>query len=239
MNTQTAAIKLKANLFTLTILQVFDDNMDCIANELQAQIASAPKFFKHTPVILDFSDKSLSATALRNFIKYLRTHDILPIGVISDHIPLQGYALKYGLAIFPKNRTSTQEKIKNPDPISPQPLKPPTTQSSTSFAKIIVNPVRSGQQIYAKNTDLIILNSVSHGAEVMADGNIHIYGALYGRALAGVNGNTQARIFCQKLNAELISIAGLYQLSDDFNLKKSTENLQVYLNDQKLHIETL
>jgi septum site-determining protein MinC len=238
MNTQTAAIKLKANLFTLTILQVFDDNMECIANELQAQIASAPNFFKHTPVILDFSDKILSATALRNFIKYLRTHHILPIGIISDHIPLQGYALKNGLAIFPKNRTSVQEKPASSQPTSQAPIKQASVVNPT-FAKIIVNPVRSGQQIYAKNTDLIILNSVSHGAEVMADGNIHIYGALYGRALAGVNGNTQARIFCQKLNAELISIAGLYQLSDDFNLKKSTENLQVYLSDQKLHIETL
>ena len=88
-------------------------------------------------------------------------------------------------------------------------------------------------------TDLIVLNSVSPGAEVIADGNIHIYGALHGRALAGVNGNSSARIFCHKLDAELVSIAGLYQLSDDFAQYKETDGIQVFLDNEKLCIKKL
>ena len=81
--------------------------------------------------------------------------------------------------------------------------------------KLITHPVRSGQQIYAAGGDLVVLSSVSPGAEVLADGNIHVYGTLRGRALAGVKGNRSARIFCQRLEAELISIAGHYKISED------------------------
>jgi septum site-determining protein MinC len=109
---------------------------------------------------------------------------------------------------------------------------------SSVKAKIISQPIRSGQQIYAKEGDLIILASVSPGAEVLADGNIHIYGALKGRALAGVSGNKEARIFCQKLEAELVSIAGHYWVNEDLSPLPSGQTIQIYLENDRLHIGT-
>ncbi|GAA3932373.1 septum site-determining protein MinC [Litoribacillus peritrichatus] len=106
-------------------------------------------------------------------------------------------------------------------------------------AKVISTPVRSGQQIYAKDTDLIILSQVGQGAEVIADGNIHIYGTLRGRAIAGASGNQQARIFCQSLQAELVSIAGIYKVSDDLPSDQLGQSCQVGLKENNLHIDTL
>ncbi|MAB25605.1 MAG: septum site-determining protein MinC [Pseudomonadales bacterium] len=81
--------------------------------------------------------------------------------------------------------------------------------------RLITEPVRSGQQVYARGGDLIVMAPVSAGAELLADGHIHVYGPLRGRALAGVQGNTEARIFCQNLEAELVSIAGQYKVAED------------------------
>ncbi|GLQ29786.1 septum site-determining protein MinC [Litoribrevibacter albus] len=109
----------------------------------------------------------------------------------------------------------------------------------TVKAKIVATPVRSGQQIYAKGSDLIVLAQVGQGAEVIADGNIHIYGTLRGRAIAGASGNSEARIFCQSLQAELISIAGVYQVSDDLPADRIGQSSQIELKENHLHIDTL
>lgn len=106
-------------------------------------------------------------------------------------------------------------------------------------AKIIRHPVRSGQQIYAKGGDLIILSSVSTGAEVLADGNIHIYGPLRGRALAGVLGNTDASIFCMRLEAELISIAGRYKVDEDVKRSFWQKPVRISLVGNQLQVDPL
>ena len=94
-----------------------------------------------------------------------------------------------------------------------KPEKPP--EPAIKPTKIITSPVRGGQTVYAEGCDLVVIASVSPGAELMADGNIHVYGPMRGRALAGHKGNTKARIFCQQLSAELVSIAGKYRVSED------------------------
>jgi len=104
---------------------------------------------------------------------------------------------------------------------------------------VIRDPVRSGQQIYAEKTDLIITASVGYGAEVLADGNIHIYGALRGRALAGISGDEGARIFCQSLEAELVSIAGLYQVSEDIDKAMIRKATQISLKSGYLVMDPL
>lgn len=106
--------------------------------------------------------------------------------------------------------------------------------------KMVYTPVRSGQQIYAKDGDLIVLAAVSPGAEILADGNIHVYGPLRGRALAGINGNTKARIFCQSLEAELVSIAGQYKISEDLQQQSGWRSgVQIALDDDKLAVKKL
>jgi septum site-determining protein MinC len=124
---------------------------------------------------------------------------------------------------------STQSSIKATQSVDQAP----------SRSKVIVNPVRSGQQVYAKGGDLIVLAAVSAGAEILADGNIHVYGTLRGRALAGVQGDTSARIFCNGLQAELISIAGHYKLQDSIDAPSHTLPVQVYLENDLLSITLL
>ncbi len=104
---------------------------------------------------------------------------------------------------------------------------------------MVHHPIRSGQQVYAADGDLIILASVSAGAEILADGNIHVYGALRGRALAGVKGNTSARIFCHNMAAELVSVAGQYKISEDIPGSALGKPCQVYLEDASLKFKEL
>ena len=96
--------------------------------------------------------------------------------------------------------------------LTPYPKPPEPTVKPT---RVITTPVRGGQQIYAQGGDLVVVSSVSPGAELLADGNIHVYGPMRGRALAGVKGDSKARIFCQQMSAELLSIAGHYKVSED------------------------
>lgn len=103
----------------------------------------------------------------------------------------------------------------------------------------INRPVRSGQQIYARDTDLIIMGSVGPGAEVIADNNIHVYGPLRGRALCGVSGNTETRIFCQSLEAELVSVAGNFRLLEEVPEELRGKPAQIWLDNDKLNIEPL
>jgi len=106
-------------------------------------------------------------------------------------------------------------------------------------AKVVNRPVRSGQQVYAEGSDLVVTASVSEGAELLADGNIHVYGTLRGRALAGVKGNTGARVFCQSLDAELISIAGQFIMHDTVKGECWKKPAQIYLEEETLRIEPL
>lgn len=129
-----------------------------------------------------------------------------------------------GSAPVLEDAIGTETPINSPDP----------TQT-----KVITSPVRSGQQIYAAGGDLIVLAPVSAGAELLADGNIHVYGALRGRALAGVKGNTEARVFCQSLEAELISIAGYFKLNEDLRDTHWKQSIQASLTDETLNIEPL
>ncbi|MBK3775121.1 septum site-determining protein MinC, partial [Azospirillum brasilense] len=117
------------------------------------------------------------------------------------------------------------------------PIPAPPPEPIYRPALLVTEPVRSGQQIYAEKTDLVITAPVSPGAEVVADGNIHVYGALRGRALAGVSGDTNARIFCHSLEAEVVSVAGLYRVSEDFGNDVLKKPVQIFLRDGYLHME--
>lgn len=127
------------------------------------------------------------------------------------------------------------EPEKSPLPEVPV-VEPPVLEAATL---VITEPVRSGQQIFAGRGDLVVVASVSPGAELIARGNIHVYGALRGRALAGVHGDSTARIFCEALDAELIAIAGLYKLSDAIDPSLRRRRVQAFLDDGALRVEPL
>ncbi len=233
------AFELKGSLFTFTVLRLLKTDLSAFRQQLDATVAKAPKFFHHTPIVVDLSkvsssDEPIDFTAL---LDELRAHSLIPMGVSKGNALQHAAALEAGLPQLPEGKETSPKS---------NPTKTPTSEERESYhtpsqnlpSKLITQPVRSGQQIYAKDADLIVLSSVSNGAELLADGHIHVYGTLRGRALAGVNGNTEARIFCQSLEAELVSIAGYYLLHEDANplLCKSAH---IFLNGESLVVESL
>ena len=226
--------ELKGSLFTLTVLHLFQLDRVAIERHLARKVEQAPSFFSNTPVVIDLEDlaeppNGLDKADFNGLYELLRGHGMAPVGIRNGSPELQAVARQAGLPMLPDSRSAgATRKTERPEPT---PVR----------SRIVNHPVRSGQQIYAPDGDLIVVGAVSAGAEVIADGNIHIYGALRGRALAGVKGDVETRIFCQSLEAELISIAGRYRISEQINLDLADRGkaMQIHLADDRLVIDHL
>lgn len=224
------ALKLKGSLFPLTVLQILETDSAKIAHQWQQLVRTQKSFFQNIPLILDLHLLAERAEQLDwdALLGLIRNDHIFPVGVRTTSERMRIKAIASGLAVFSEGK---DQEIAPVTPSSTNKTTPPAVKSST---KIVTVPVRSGQQIYAKDCDLVVLAPVSPGAELMADGHIHVYGVLRGRALAGMHGDTEARIFCRKLDAELVAIAGIYKVRDDLSAYlQQTETLQVFLNQQQ------
>ena len=133
-----------------------------------------------------------------------------------------------------------EKKLELPEPAPAAPAPPPVAAPGTRKTLVVERPIRTGQQVYAENADLIILGMVSEGAEVIADGHIHVYAPLRGRALAGADGDQDARIFVQTMQAELVSVAGIYRTFDqDLPAHLHQKAVQVYLQEGRLVVSAL
>jgi septum site-determining protein MinC len=213
--------------------------------ELAEQIRRSPRFFLNAPVVLDLREAS-EFTASADFTAAkdtLRRQTLTLVGV-QNALPAQVEAAAgAGLASFAPNSTHPRRaRAAEASPPAPAPALPPPTPSQpeppagAAKTRLVTQPVRSGTQIYAPGADLIVTAAVSPGAELIADGNIHVYGALRGRALAGATGDTQARIFCSRFEAELVSIAGRYLVSDQMPPSERGLPVQIALVDDRLTI---
>jgi septum site-determining protein MinC len=203
---------------------------------------------------------------LDRFCKLLRNMGLVAVGMQGGTPELQKSGVAAGLAIFPPSRgeavplkpligsgraaaqgtSEGREAMAVAAPAAepgaaaePEPVSSPVAEAAPSARStmMITEPVRSGRQIYAQGGDLVVVGPVSAGAELLADGSIHVYGALRGRALAGVSGDEGARIFCQVLEAELISISGLYRIAEDIAPEVQRRQVQIYLEGGRLRIE--
>ncbi|MBY0544437.1 MAG: septum site-determining protein MinC [Gammaproteobacteria bacterium] len=228
------AIQFKARMCSLTVLHVYSSNLEAIEAQINQLVRQAPKMFCSTPIVIDleFERQTETPIAFPALIKLLRKFQMVPAAITNGTPEQEQMALKAGLAILPVAKHAATETAAVSQGAAKSKAKAPNTKLANT--KVINQPVRSGQQIYAKDADLIILASVSHGAEIIADGNIHVYGALHGRAIAGASGDLNARIFCTKLDAELVSIAGIYSLSDDYVNKKFETPMQIFLENNHL-----
>ena len=247
----TAAIR--GRMVSLTVLELFDNDLKELSRQIREKAAQAPAFFRHAPLLLDFEnfDAEVDITWLENAFKLLIDNNFVPVGITGAHPSLEDAARNRGIAIWPSGGSVRHEAEPEPEPepepekAQPQTAQPEKPQKVTSTAtvhsvtKVLHQPVRSGQRVYAEGGDLIVLSSVSTGAEILADGHIHVYGTLRGRALAGVQGNESARIFCHDLQADLVAIAGYYVISDDLPLDKRNKAVQIFLNQEQLQIESL
>ncbi|MFO1370148.1 MAG: septum site-determining protein MinC [Marinagarivorans sp.] len=236
------SFQIKGGLFPMTLLEVKTDAIATIAEELTARVAESPAFFNNNPLVLGFEQlKGESHFDLHALVGLCRELGFIPAAIKGGTSELETLALSLGLATLPKGKAKGSTTLE----IDKQPAPAAKTRSADVIPapviippQVIDTPVRSGQQIYTKG-DLIILSSVSAGAEVLADGNIHIYGALRGRALAGVQGDESARIFCQSQEAELIAVAGQYVVDEDLRAQHWKSPIQALCANGKLVIAPL
>ncbi len=231
----TPAFELKGSLLTLIVLRLLELDNDKITAQFAEKVAIAPNLFQQAPVVIDLYSVREGSIDLPYLIDLLRTHHLIPVAVRGGNETHNALAITMGLGILSENKSG--ERARRPP--EPEPVIVPPPAPTFSPAKVITQPIRSGQQVVARSGDLIVLASVSHGAEILAQGHIHVYGALRGRALAGVNSNQEARIFCQFLDAELVSIAGNYQINEDLPEQVRGKPAQVYLEGEQLKIEPL
>jgi len=237
------ALEFKSTSFSVPVIALYSAELKQVELQLKEKIAQAPDFFKNTPLLIDLKscNSEDQAIDIPSLIKCLQRNNLCPIAISGGNDKQIKQALELHIPthnIRSANLNSSTHKlaVKNTEEILDTPS---NEEIAPPVENMLVNkPVRSGQRIYAKG-DLTILSHVSAGAEVMAEGNIHIYGALRGRALAGAQGNTDCRIFCLNLQAELISIAGHYKISEEFDKTEHSQPTQIFLQKQALIIKNL
>ncbi|CAL4323291.1 septum site-determining protein MinC [Buchnera aphidicola] len=240
---QKIPIELKGSNFTLLVLYLNSNNLDLINKLLYKKIQECPKFFKNAPIIVNVSN-------LKNEINWRKIQEI----IISHGFYIVGISgckdsyfkkiiIESGLPILSEGKKSSKNKdfssFSNDYILKKRKNDQRTRIKKIKKTHIINTPVRSGQKVYAKNSDLVIINNVSAGAELVADGNIHVYGSVRGRVLAGANGDITSKIFCTTLFAELVSVSGRYWLSDQIPSHFVGKSAQIYLKNKFLTINSL
>ena len=221
-------------LFTVMVVRAGMLRDAAFEQELQQQVGRSPRFFLNAPVVLDLKDTEGFTTedAFLDAGDILRRHTLALVGV-QNAVPEQvTAAAAAGLASFAPNSTQPSRRAGQQSVVTPA----AEAHSGRPAARLVTEPVRSGTQIYARGTDLVVTAAVSPGAELVADGHIHVYGALRGRALAGASGDVDARIFCSRLEAELVSIAGRYLVSEQLPPEQRGSAVQITLVDDQLTV---
>ncbi len=235
------ALEIKAATFSLPLIRLLDNALDQLALQVEEKIAQAPDLFLHTPVVIDLSGlpEDQEIGSFPELVGVLRAVGMMPIGLRGGNALQQQAAKAMELAILSETRPRAKPEQRHEE------QEPPAAAIEAAAAmpsievgsKVIAHPVRSGQKVYTAGGDLTVIGPVNSGAELMADGNIHVYGPLRGRVFAGIKGNEQARIFCQHLHAELIAIAGQYRVSENIPSELKGARVQIFLDQETLKIE--
>jgi len=233
------SFQLKGGLFPMTLLELKSTDLNAIKLELVEKVTQSPAFFQRSALVFgveQLTDAEQESLDLAGLCALCRELTLLPTATRGANARLLRESDKLGLAVLPRSRTKQSELV----PEAPAPAAAEPAQSlATAPTRIITTPIRSGQQIYARGGDLIVMAAVSAGAEVLADGNIHIYGALRGRALAGVQGDENARIFCSSQEAELVAVAGQFMVDEVLRTNHWKEAVQIFLAGGRIQITPL
>lgn len=242
--------QLKGSMVTVMVMELLHHDFSDLAYLLEEKCKLAPDFFQDTPVVISL--EKLAEGSVVDFVLLVetcRTNSMFPFAVrggSDEQLEAARAAGLVGISAGKAERPTQVEPVSATGQVNTQVknkqeaiVEAEQAVVTATPTRIISQPVRSGQQVYAKGGDLIVLSSISEGAEVLADGHIHIYGAMRGRVLAGVNGDTTARIFCTNLDASLISIAGVYVLNENIESRFVGKSTQISLNDEQLVIEQL
>ena len=223
--------EFKGSSFTLSVLHLTDTDPQQIKELLSSKVAQAPQFFQSAPLVVNIEELEITPD-FDEIKQIIEDEGFVLVGVTGAQDEQTREAAKLaGLAVMTAGRSveSTEPAARQETPAEP----------ALTATRVHHGNVRSGQQIYAPGGSLVIIGSVGNGAEVIADDSIHIYGALRGRALAGARGNQQARIYCQQLEPELISIAGTYQVNDALPTEMVNKDVFIRLEQNKLIFDKL
>lgn len=256
------AVEMKGGMYAFMSLRLHSMDLDAIERDLAEKVQQAPGFFKDTPVVVDLSALEAAAEGDAGgsaafdgeaLVERIRRTGLVPI-VASTGDKSSPFAAAVSLPLVEGGaRRSTEAEDRAAQEgaaASPAPRARSDGQDRAGFAAerveyvvrtpmLVDRPVRSGQQLYARDTDLVVVGQVGPGAEVIADNNIHVYGPLRGRALCGVSGNTDARIFCQSLEAELVSVAGHFRMLETVPEALRGRPAKIFLDQERLTIEPL
>ena len=239
---QKTALEFKSTSLNVPVLMLINNNLAHIEHQLKEKISQAPDFFKNSPILIDLQELNTHDLSIdtQEIIQLLRKHHFFPIGIRGGTDSQNQNAIELNVPVHSKHsQASTNKPIQAPKTMTSEPAREDTGKNvAQNGNKLVTYPIRSGQRVYA-NGDLIITATVSAGAEIMAEGTIHVYGSLRGRALAGVQGDTKSCIFCSDLQAELVSIAGTYQISDELDESVRNKPVQICLQDQALIIKQI
>ncbi len=207
--------------------------------ELEQKVAAAPALFARAPLILDLSRiaELPDAAATQALLDGVRRAGMLPVGLSYGTARNEALAQALDLPLFAKFRLAPERA--GTAGASAAPATAATPPAAAGAGLHHASPVRSGQQVYARGRDLVLHATVGSGAEVIADGSIHVYGRLSGRAVAGAHGDAGARIYCQDFQAELVSIAGQYRVLEDVPQELRGKPVQAWLDGERLMIAKL
>ena len=250
-----AAFELKGAVSPLTVLKLRTDDLVKIEVELWDQVERAPRMLLNAPVVVDVGALEGQGARLdfERLVAGLRRCQVVPVAIANLPADLAASAARAGLGSIPLG-PSRARRASEPAPAptepevavevapvapEPEPEPAPAPEPAASFTTTVRHPVRGGQVVYAQSGDLVVLAAVNPGAQVIADGHIHVYGPLRGRALAGATGNAEARIFCTQLSAELISVAGEYMTADEIPEAFRGKPAQVFHKDGRLTVAAL
>ena len=226
-----------------------------LAAEMRDRVQRAPNLFDRAAVVLDFGglSKTPAVDDARALVEGLRDAGVLPVALAYGTKEIEALSQALGLPLLAKFRAQYERSdgVSAPPPAAepvaaaaskpsePAPSLRQAAPANTQPGLMQASAVRSGQQVYAENRDLTCLAAVGAGAEVIADGSIHIYGPLRGRALAGAQGNESARIFCREFQAELVAVAGHYKVLEDIPTELRGKPVQVWLEQGQLKLAAL
>ena len=212
-----------------------------ILDELTGRVASAPLFFQRTGVCIDLTalGRDPQLDEMRTVMDAVRRAGMLPVGLVGGSAGVESLAAALQLPVLSPFRQQTQAApiVQPAQPV--QPVQPAERAEAGIPALIQHQPVRSGQRLYARSRDVVVTSTVGAGAEVIADGCVHVYGSLRGRAVAGARGETGARVFCQEFRAELVSIAGVFRVFETLPPELAGKPVQAWLDGDDLRFAPL
>lgn len=233
------AVEIRFGQVGLAQVRIRTTDAGTILDELTGRVAAAPQFFERTAVCLDLSalEKEPSTNDMRAVFDAVRRAGMLAVGLAHGTAAVDALARSLDVPVLTQFRVQGKASPVPPPPVkeTPKAVAPPAEAPVLHPPSLMQHqPVRSGQRVYARNCDLVVTSTVGAGAEVIADGCVHIYGTLRGRAVAGARGEVTARVFCQEFHAELISIAGVFRVFETLPPELAGKPVQAWLDGDDL-----